>query len=109
MAKWVRGRTFGTSMCDKCNYEIPYTEYRRSNTPDPDECPHCGAYMENGYGNVQKELTPTVFSALASVRNEVIPENYNIYGKDEIKMWEKAFESFINVLQSEANSASRKT
>ena len=68
MTKWIRGRTFGTSMCGTCNHEIPYTEYRRSNTPDPDECSHCGAYMENDYSNMQKELITKVFYTLASVR-----------------------------------------
>ena len=101
MARWVRGRTFGTSMCSDCGHEIPYMEYRNKELPDPDECPYCGVYMENGYGNVEKELKRKVFSTLSSVRQEIIPENYGVYTKDEIKMWENVFAAFIEELKSE--------
>lgn len=106
MAKWVRGRTFGTSMCDTCNYEIPYD----INEPDPDECPKCGAYMENGFGNIQKALETKLLIDLSTIteigevekqlgriRENVIPEEYTVGITQECSIWEKAFQKYIDV------------
>lgn len=101
MAQWVRGKVFGTSMCNKCGHEIPYMQYRQEGLPDPDTCPKCGEFMENGYGNVERALKSEVFSALSSVRYETIPKEFGIYNKDEIKMWENVFEAFLEELRSE--------
>lgn len=109
MAYWTRGRTFGTSMCSDCHTEIPYTELRLAGKPDPDTCPHCGADMENGYGNVKRNLNVKLQPALGAIRDEIIPEKYGIANSDEIKIWEAAFKEFIEKLESEKTSVHRMT
>ena len=108
MAYWTRGY-FGTSMCSDCRAEIPYTELRLAGKPDPDTCPHCGADMENGYGNVKRNLNVKLQPALSTIRDEIIPEKYGIANSDEIKMWKAAFKEFIDKIESEKTSAHRKT
>lgn len=105
MALWIRGKSFGTSMCNNCCYEIPYMDYRKEGKPDPDECPNCGAFMENGYGN----LKTTLVHKLALLRNEVIPEEFGIYTKDEVIIWEQALDKFLELVKSESSKGFRQT
>ena len=96
MAFWTRGRSFGTSMCNKCFYEIPYGTY--SSVPDPDVCPGCGEQMENGYNTLKNKLEKEMKLHIKAVDEEVFPVVYSVSDSTKAKMYKQIFSDYIKYL-----------
>ena len=98
MAKWIRGRSFGTSMCDNCNYEIPYGVY--ATEPDPSTCPKCGEKMENGYNTLKTKLEKVFNEHMKLISEEVFPEELTISTKVQTELFDKIFKKYLKNKES---------
>lgn len=94
MAYWTRGRTFGTSMCNECCYEIPYGAY--ATEPDPDVCPKCGQTMENGYKNMMTKFAKLIEEHMEAINEEVFPEKYSVSPKVQRDICHKVFNKYLD-------------
>jgi hypothetical protein len=94
MAYWTRGRTFGTSMCNECYYEIPYGAY--ATKPDPDVCPQCGQTMENGYKNMMAKFAKLIDAHMDAINEEVFPKKYSVSPKVQKEICQKVFNKYLD-------------
>lgn len=94
MAYWTRGRTFGTSMCNECYYEIPYGAF--ATEPDPDVCPKCGQAMENGYKTLKANFAKIFENHMETITEEVFPEYYTVSPKVKKQICKDIFNDYVD-------------